>query len=316
MAEPTPERRPDRDDHDDRDDDRGREGAPGDPSGRWRPTPFLAGAVGVSAAALAGLAAAPARWRLALAALAASHAAMAAAGMTPRSRLLGPNLTRLPEAAARRGEVGLSFDDGPDPEVTPAVLDLLDRRGARATFFAIGRRVEAWPGLAAEAAARGHQVENHTYRHTPGFAFLGPRGMAREVGRAQEAIAAATGRRPALFRAPAGLRNPWLDPVLWRQGLALASWTRRGFDTVSAEPERVAARLLRGLAPGDVLLLHDGSAARGRSRRPVVLDVLPRLLDEIAARGLEAVPIPGPGEEADRSASGGDTMVDTSRRTT
>ena len=264
---------------------------------RWRPTPFLAGAMGVSAAALVALAAAPAHWRLALGALGACHAAMAAAGMTPRSRLLGPNLTRLPEAAARRGEVGLSFDDGPDPEVTPAVLDLLDRYGARATFFAVGRRVEARPGLAAEVAARGHRVENHTHTHTPGFAFLGPRGTGREIGRAQEAIAAATGRRPALFRAPAGLRNPWLDPVLWRHGLQLASWTRRAFDTVSAEPQRIAARLLRGLAPGDVLLLHDGSAARGRSGRPAVLDALPRLLDELAARGLTAVPLPAPDEE-------------------
>ncbi|HMS04910.1 MAG TPA: polysaccharide deacetylase family protein, partial [Burkholderiaceae bacterium] len=97
------------------------------------------------------------------------------------------------------------------------------------------------------------------------------------------------------FRAIAGLRNPFLEPILCRQGLLLASWTRRGYDTAEREPERVLARLLDGLAAGDVLMLHDGHAARSASGQAIVLAVLPRLLAELRARGLRAVALPPPG---------------------
>lgn len=255
-----------------------------------RVAPLVAGSAALHVAALAALAVAPRRWPAIAAVLLADHLALTAAGLTPRSRLLGPNLTRLSEAAARRGEVALTFDDGPDPEVTPRVLEILDRRGVRATFFAVGRRVEACGSLAAEAARRGHLVENHTYNHSPAFSLLPPAALRREVERGQEAVERATGRRPALFRAPAGFRSLLLDPVLRRAGLALASWTRRGFDTVSGDPARVARRLLCALAPGDVLLLHDGSAARTGRGEPVVLEVLPRVLDALEERGFQAVP--------------------------
>jgi peptidoglycan/xylan/chitin deacetylase (PgdA/CDA1 family) len=186
--------------------------------------------------------------------------------------------------------VALTFDDGPDPEVTPRVLDLLAERGARATFFCIGRRARAHPEIVAEIVRRGHEVENHTWSHPNSFACYPPGPMRREIVRAQEALAETAGRRPRYFRAPAGIRNPLLDPLLHAQGLTLVSWTRRGFDTVAREPERVARRLLRGLAGGDVLLLHDGSAARDRQGTPVVLEVLPRLLDALEDRGLTGVP--------------------------
>jgi peptidoglycan/xylan/chitin deacetylase (PgdA/CDA1 family) len=243
------------------------------------------------------VAAAPATWPWALGLAVADHLALAQACLRPRSSLLGPNLTRLPPEAAARGEVALTFDDGPDPEVTPRVLELLEARGAHATFFAIGERVERHPELAAEIAVRGHRVENHTQRHPPHFAFCGPRAMEREIERAQEAIAAACGRQPRFFRPPAGFRAPWTDLALHRCGLALATWTRRGFDAVAADPRRVAARLLRGLAAGDVLLLHDGSSARAAGGRPVVLEVLPRLLDALAEQGLRAVALPEPEAE-------------------
>jgi peptidoglycan/xylan/chitin deacetylase (PgdA/CDA1 family) len=247
--------------------------------------------VALHAAALAALAFAPGRWPAIAATILADHVLLAAIGMTPRSSLLGPNLTRLPPAAARRGEVALTFDDGPDPEVTPRVLDLLAERGARATFFAVGRRVEAHPDLAAEAARQGHLVENHSHSHPAAFSMYPSPALRREVSQAQETIEATTGRRPRLFRAPAGLRSPLLEPVLHRAGLALASWTRRGFDTVLRDPDQVARRLLANLASGDVLLLHDGRSARTGEGQPVVLEVLPRVLDELDARGLRAVPM-------------------------
>ncbi len=229
-----------------------------------------------------GLLLAPSAWRWIGGALVANHAVICGAVLSPRSRLLGPNLSRLPPA--RRDQVGLTFDDGPDPRVTPGVLDLLTEYQARATFFCIGRRAEENPELMTEIVTRGHRVENHTYRHPKTFAFYGPRAQAREVDRAQDVLEAASGRRPTYFRAPAGFRNVWLDRILARRGLGLASWTRRGYDTVDRRPARVAARLLKGLSPGDVVLLHDGSAARDAHGRPVVLEVLPRLLDALATR--------------------------------
>lgn len=252
-------------------------------------SPALKVSLALHAAAIGTLPFAPGRWLSLLGLLAADHAVLTAAGLWPRSRLLGPNLRRLPRPARDRGEVALTFDDGPDPEVTPRVLDLLDRASARATFFCIGRRVEAHGRLAGEIVARGHDVENHSHRHPHGFSFLGPRGQAREIDRAQRAIAEACGREPGLFRAPAGLRNPFLEPVLARRGLRLVSWTRRGFDAVDRDPERITRRLVKGLAAGDLLVLHDGCTVPRGAREPPVLEVLPRLLAALAEGGLRSV---------------------------
>jgi peptidoglycan/xylan/chitin deacetylase (PgdA/CDA1 family) len=112
------------------------------------------------------------------------------------------------------------------------------------------------------------------------------------VDAGQAAIAGATGRDPRFFRAPAGFRSPLLDPVLALRGLRYVSWTRRGLDTVDGDAERVAARLTRGLAAGDVLLLHDRAHRRAAGGEPVVLAVLPAVLERIAAAGLKAVTLP------------------------
>jgi peptidoglycan/xylan/chitin deacetylase (PgdA/CDA1 family) len=260
--------------------------------GRWRPAPFLSISAAAHVAGGAAVGLFPGQWPWIAGLIVADHLTIVGAGLWPRSRLLGPNLTRLPGASARRREIALTFDDGPDPAVTPGVLDRLDRYGAKATFFCVGRKVEAFPEIAAEIARRGHHVENHTYRHNNGFFFSGPATLSREIDRTQEAIEGVTGRRPALFRAPAGIRSPLLDRALGRRGLRLVSWTRRGFDTLVSDPERIARRLSTKLAPGDVILLHDGSAARGPGGSPVVLDVVDRLLDAVAARSLRPVVIP------------------------
>ena len=254
---------------------------------RRRP-PFLRVSVGLHAAGIATLALAPERWPLVVAGLLLNHGLIGAAALWPRSTLLGANMTRLEGVS---GEVALTFDDGPHPDVTPAVLDLLDRRGARATFFCVGRKVAVHRDLVGEVHRRGHRVENHTMSHPHAFGFYGPVAMEREIRAAQDAIAAATGRAPRLFRAPVGIRNPWLDRVLARLDLRLVSWTRRGLDTVHADASRVAARLLRGLAAGDILLLHDGGGARDASGRAVTLDALERVLDGLEAAGLRSAPI-------------------------
>lgn len=234
----------------------------------------------------------PAHWPWTLVLLIANHLALIAAGLWPRSTLLGPNMVRLPDSAAARGEVALTIDDGPDGEVTPQVLDQLRAAGARATFFCIGSRVAAHPALARRILQEGHSLQNHSEHHTHRFSLMGPRRIAHEIGAAQQTFLHATGRTPCFFRAPAGLRNPFLDPVLHRFGLKLVSWTRRGFDTRESDAAVVLARLTRDLRAGDILLLHDGHAAHSRDGRPVVLSVLPALMQRLAKEGLHAVTLP------------------------
>ena len=257
------------------------------PPGRPRATPLVAASAGLHVAGAATLLAWPAAWPAVVGALVTDHLGLMAAGLLPRTTLLGANLTRLPPAAAARGEIALTLDDGPDPAVTPRVLDLLDQHGARATFFCIGARAERHPDLVREIARRGHQVENHSYAHAHTFAFGSPSRLRRDIDAASGVIERLTGRRPVYFRAPAGVRSLFLEGVLQRCGLTLASWTRRGFDTVSGDPHAITARLLRGLAAGDILLLHDG----GSPPAPVVLGVLDALLREARARGLTPVPL-------------------------
>jgi peptidoglycan-N-acetylglucosamine deacetylase len=215
--------------------------------------------------------------------------ALTAAGLWPRSQLLGPNLTRLPAQIGNAGSVALTIDDGPEPDVTPQVLAQLAQHRVCATFFCVGERVLRYPELAQEIARRGHVIENHSQTHRHNFSLLGPSGMHAEISRAQDSIFKVTGSRPAFFRAPAGLRNPFLDPVLANLKLRLTSWTRRGFDTVRGDADAVFRRLATPLQGGDILLLHDGNAARSPSGNPVILEVLPRLLDALRSKNLRPV---------------------------
>ena len=262
------------------------------PPRRGRATTFMLLSYGLHAGALGLLVWQPAWWPWALAIVALDHLAITAAGLWPRSRLLGPNWRRLPAAAAQGGQVVISIDDGPDPKVTPQVLALLDQYAVKASFFLIGTRAEQSPELVADIVSRGHSVENHSYSHPHLFSLFGPQRMAAEVARGQDCLTALSGQRPRFFRAPAGLRNPFLEPVLARHGLWLASWTRRGYDTRNADADNVCARLLKGLAAGDILLLHDGHAARTASGQPVILAVLPRVIEAISQAGLHCVTLP------------------------
>jgi len=252
-----------------------------DPRTRWRPAPLVCLAVLVVAAACAAVAWRPALWPWAAAAVAGSFFVLTAGVFLPRSQWLGANLTRLPPAAAARRMISFTFDDGPDPALTPRVLDLLDRHGAKATFFCIASKAAAHPELARDIVRRGHSVENHSLRHSNAFALYGIFRLRRDVESAQAILGGITGNRPSFFRAPVGLRSPLLDPVLARCGLRYVSWTRRGLDGVDRNAARILRRLAGAPAAGDIVLLHDS--------RPTVLAVLPELLERVAAQGLTAV---------------------------
>lgn len=258
----------------------------------WSPTALLRVSMGLHAAGLAIGFAAPQFLSLVAGALIANQAVLVLAGFLPQNRWLGANLSRLPEAAARRGLVALTFDDGPDPVVTPRILDLLDRDGAKASFFCIGNQVAAHPEIVRDIVRRGHSVENHSYSHPYGFACYGTAALRREVEAAQQVISTISGRPATFFRAPMGLRSPLLDLAMTGTGLRYTSWTRRGFDGVNRDPIRILRRLTSGLAAGDVLLLHDGRSPRMSGGEAVVLAVLPALLHHLRSRGLTSVSLP------------------------
>lgn len=262
---------------------------PGRPSPHWRASPLIRASIALHVLVLVVVAIAPQHWPWWIGILIANHAVLMALGLWPRSHALGSNWTQLPPAATARREIALTLDDGPDPDVTPRVLDVLDRHGVKASFFCSGEQAARHPDLCCAIVRRGHAIENHSQHHHWHFSLLGLRGFEREIRVAQDTLAEITGQAPRFFRAPAGLRNPFLDPVLTRLGLQLATWSTRAFDTRERDAGRVQARLLNGLRPGAILLLHDGNAARTQAGTPVVLDVLPALLDAAQTAGLRWV---------------------------
>src|SRR5262245_35393760 len=190
---------------------------------------------------------------------------------------------RIPTRLARERGVALTFDDGPHAAGTPAVLEQLDRAGARATFFLVGEQVERHPRLAAEIVAAGHEVGLHGYRHR---LLLGrtPGGLARDLERAQDVIETATGTTPTCYRPPYGVFSLGGLHVVRRRGWEPVLWSRWGVDwRARVTPEEIASRATAGLRAGDVVLLHDADhySAPGSWRRTVA--ALPAIIEGAAA---------------------------------
>jgi peptidoglycan-N-acetylglucosamine deacetylase len=180
--------------------------------------------------------------------------------------------------------VALTFDDGPHPEGTPAVLEALG--DAKAIFFMVGEQVERYPGLAAEVAARGHEVALHGFRHRNQMRVT-PRWLAGDLARGADTIAQATGRAPALYRPPYGIFTP-PGLALARQEYSLLLWSKWGRDWRSrTSGEEIAALATRDIGPGDVVLLHDADwySSSGSHRRTAA--AVPLVLEALRRRGLQ-----------------------------
>ncbi|MCB1224164.1 MAG: polysaccharide deacetylase family protein, partial [Verrucomicrobiales bacterium] len=186
-------------------------------------------------------------WILAVLILGSAHWPWLWATLYPGSRIWGPMVSRRSDSA-----IWITIDDGPHPDDTPVLLDMLDEVGARAVFFFIGARAAAHPELVREVQRRGHELGNHTQTHPAGSFWIMPSArIAWEISTCGQTLRDAC---PAAslrwFRAPAGLRNSFVHPVLEREGLQLMGWSARGFDGVAADPEAVAARILKAVQPG------------------------------------------------------------------
>ncbi len=151
----------------------------------------------------------------------------------------------------------LTFDDGPDSQTTPKVLDSLDKHGVKAIFFVIGEKAERHPDLVREIVRRGHIVGNHTMHHSPYANFLGRKHLESEIRQADEAIEHACGIRPHLFRPPLGISTHFMAAALGHTGHKAVGWSIRSFDTRNEPRRRVLQRILRQLHPGAIILLHD-----------------------------------------------------------
>lgn len=203
-----------------------------------------------------------------------------------------PPVARAMDVALRRTDadgIALTFDDGPHPEGTPAVLEILAARGAVATFFLVAEQVERYPQLTAEIVAGGHDVAVHGYRHRNQMRLL-PAQFTRDLERGIEVIGGICGCRPRLYRPPYGIftltglaevRRASLEPLLW------SKWGRdwRG----STTPEEIAHLATRDLGGGDVVLLHDADWYSSPGSHRQTTAALPRILDVLQERGLRAV---------------------------
>jgi len=219
-------------------------------------------------------------WQVGLPLLLATHLPFAWGTLWPQSRLFCPVLTRLPTS---QPAVWLTIDDGPSAQ-TLAMLDLLDRHDAKATFFLVGERAAAHPDLVREIARRGHGIGNHSATHPERwFWALPPQRMRLEIERAQAILQHITGTRPRWFRAVVGMSNPFVASALKREGLSRVAWNARGFDAVVADPRQVLSGIERTLRPGAIVLMHEG-AAHGRNLEGMAL--LLQRLDALGYRTL------------------------------
>ena len=224
----------------------------------------------------------------------AAVAGLAAAGIAAHgtwhrnSIVFGRVLTHLP---GDEPLVSITFDDGPNPQATPRILDVLRRERVRATFFVLGRHAERWPELVRRAALEGHQLGNHGYHHrklhrrTPGY-------VRDDLTRGTEQIVRASGVRPRHFRAPHGFRSPWVTPIASSLGQRTVGWSLGVWDSDQPGADAIARRAVDGVKAGSILLLHDGDGYDPLGDRMQTAEALPSIIAGLRGRGFRFTSLP------------------------
>lgn len=187
-------------------------------------------------------------------------------------------------AKTQRRVVALTFDDAPNAQTTPQVLDVLKQYNVKAMFCLIGQEAERNPELVRRIIDEGHIVANHTYNHSAGFTFATSKSVAEQLQRCNDAIYALIGRKPRIFRPPFGVTNPIIGKVVRKMKLTTVGWTIRSLDTIYGDKiESMCKRVVRKLHPGAVVLLHDRCANADKA--------VAMLIERIIEQGYEIVPL-------------------------
>ncbi|MCO5051370.1 MAG: polysaccharide deacetylase family protein [Verrucomicrobiae bacterium] len=199
----------------------------------------------------------------------------------PQWRYFGPFICA---GNPQRKQVALTFDDGPDPQSTPRLLEALQQHEIEAAFFAVGRKVVAAPALANQILRAGHLLENHSFAHSYATNLFPKRRLTADLEAAQRAIEKHTGTTPRYFRPPVGLSNPNTFRVAKALRLQVIGWSIRSLDTRQSDPNRIVRRVVRRLKPGAIILLHDGGIPADQLVATVKL-----LLAKLREQGYEVV---------------------------
>jgi peptidoglycan-N-acetylglucosamine deacetylase len=204
------------------------------------------------------------------------------------SPLFGPALARIP---SERKVVALTFDDGPNPDATPLILDTLAEKGVRATFFVLGSHAERWPELVRRMAQEGHQLGNHGYFHRK-LQFKSPFYVSRDIRLGIRAIKRAGAPAPRYFRAPHGFRSPWTTPIARAYGERTVGWSLGVWDSDRPGVDEIVRRTLEGVSPGSIVLLHDGDGYNPDGDRMQTAAALPHIIDRLKEQGYEFATLP------------------------
>jgi peptidoglycan/xylan/chitin deacetylase (PgdA/CDA1 family) len=204
------------------------------------------------------------------------------------SILFGPVLSRLPTT---RREIALTFDDGPNADATPRVLDVLGDLGVKATFFVLGRHAEQWPELVHRVEAEGHQIGNHGYFHRK-LHLKSPFYVKRDLQLGKRAIERAGATSPQFFRAPHGYRNPWVSAIAASLGERTIGWTLGVWDTDRPGESEIVRRTIEGVNPGSIVLLHDGDGYNPNGDRTQTAKALPRIIGRLRERDYAFATLP------------------------
>jgi len=189
-------------------------------------------------------------------------------------------------------KIALTFDDGPQALYTPQILDILKKYHIKATFFLIGKNVEAFPEVAKRIVQEGHCIGNHTYSH-PDLVLKSKNQIRLQLEKAEEAIYKATGVKPYLFRPPYGADNHWVSLEAEDLGYVIIEWSASGLNgRKDSRFDKLAEKVITNTKNGSIILLHDGNRLSDKINRDQIVKALPVIIETLQQEGFQFVTIP------------------------